>query len=123
MFSPFECQLFFSYYEYLWLRNKEVDASSLFEGLPLSLQADISLGLYKDLIERVKSSLSFRLFAIYFFQFVLQLFFFFWGGGGYIICNKTLSMRIVDIVEHQLSVYYNAKSVLLSNVKTFVCYI
>ncbi|CAH3024940.1 unnamed protein product, partial [Porites evermanni] len=42
-----------SYYEYLWLRNKGVDASSLFEGLPLSLQADISLSLYKDLIERV----------------------------------------------------------------------
>ena len=65
----------FSYYEYLWLRNKGVDASSLFEGLPLSLQADISLSLYKDLIERVNSSLSLRLFVIYFFfQFVLQLF-------------------------------------------------
>ena len=48
-FSP----LHSSYYEYLWLRNKGVDASSLFEGLPLSLQADISLRLYKDLIERV----------------------------------------------------------------------
>ena len=59
--------LFFSYYEYLWLRNKGVDASSLFEGLPLSLQADISLSLYKDLIERVKSSLPIRLFDIYFF--------------------------------------------------------
>ena len=59
--------LFFSYYEYLWLRNKGVDASSLFEGLPLSLQADISLSLYKDLIERVKSSLPFRLFDVYFF--------------------------------------------------------
>ena len=46
-----------SYYEYLWLRNKGVDASSLFEGLPLSLQADISLSLYKDLIERVKCPL------------------------------------------------------------------
>ncbi|KAJ7372502.1 hypothetical protein OS493_019011 [Desmophyllum pertusum] len=42
-----------SYYEYLWLRNKGVDTSSLFEGLPLSLQADVSLSLYKDLIERV----------------------------------------------------------------------
>ena len=64
MFCVFsECQLFFffffffSHYEYLWLRNKGVDASSLFEGLPLSLQADISLSLYKDLIERVNSSL------------------------------------------------------------------
>ena len=53
--------LFFSYYEYLWLRNKGVDASSMFEGLPLSLQADISLSLYKDMIERVKL-LSFMLF-------------------------------------------------------------
>ena len=48
----------FSYYEYLWLRNKGIDASSLFEGLPVSLQADITLSLYKDLIERVKGSLS-----------------------------------------------------------------
>ncbi|XP_058949071.2 uncharacterized protein [Pocillopora verrucosa] len=42
-----------SYYEYLWLRNKGIDASSLFEGLPLALQADISVSLYKDMIERV----------------------------------------------------------------------
>ncbi|XP_068721896.1 uncharacterized protein [Montipora capricornis] len=42
-----------SYYEYLWHRNKGVDASSLFEGLPLSLQGDITLSLYKDLIETV----------------------------------------------------------------------
>ncbi|XP_068721829.1 uncharacterized protein [Montipora capricornis] len=42
-----------SYYEYLWHRNKGVDASSLFEGLPLSLQADITHDLYKDLIETV----------------------------------------------------------------------
>ncbi|XP_044173366.1 LOW QUALITY PROTEIN: uncharacterized protein LOC114949688 [Acropora millepora] len=42
-----------SYYEYLWHRNKGVDASSLFQGLPLSLQADISFSLYKNLIEAV----------------------------------------------------------------------
>ena len=45
--------IFPSYYEYLWHRNKGVDASSLFEGLPLSLQGDITLSLYKDLIETV----------------------------------------------------------------------
>ena len=95
---------FFSYYEYLWLRNKGVDASSLFEGLPLSLQADISLSLYKDLIERVKSSLSLRLVVIYLFSICFSIVLL-----GRIICNKTLSMQIVDIVEHQLSVYYNAK--------------
>lgn len=54
-------RLFFSYYEYLWLRNKGVDASSLFEGLPLSLQADVSLSLYKDLIERVNVDICFVL--------------------------------------------------------------
>ena len=53
---------FFSYYEYLWVRNKGVDARSLFEGLPLSLQADICLSLYKHLIERVKYPFSFSLF-------------------------------------------------------------
>ncbi|XP_074616516.1 uncharacterized protein LOC141875947 [Acropora palmata] len=42
-----------SYYEYLWHRNKGVDAISLFQGLPLSLQADISFSLYKNLIEAV----------------------------------------------------------------------
>ncbi|XP_068704187.1 uncharacterized protein [Montipora foliosa] len=42
-----------SYYEYLWYRNKGMDMSSLFEGLPPSLQADITLSLYKDLIETV----------------------------------------------------------------------
>ena len=56
----------FSYYEYLWLRNKGVDASSLFEGLPLCLQADITLSLYKDLIERVKGLLSLFAFSLYF---------------------------------------------------------
>ena len=56
MFCTFCYQLlFFSYYEYLWLRNKGVDAGSLFEGLPLSLKADISLSMYEDLIKRVKS--------------------------------------------------------------------
>ena len=61
---------FFSYYEYLWLRNKGVDAGSLFEGLPLSLQADISLSMYKDMIERVNCLHSFRLLFINIFQFV-----------------------------------------------------
>ena len=89
-FCLFKCV--FSYYEYLWLRNKGVDASSLFEGLPLCLQADITLSLYKDLIERVKGSLSLCAFSMKF-----SIFFFFWGGGGHIICDKA-SLRITDIV-------------------------
>ena len=45
-----------------------MDASSLFEGLPLSLQADISVSLYKDMIERVNL---FLLYICHFFKFVV----------------------------------------------------
>ena len=42
-----------SYYEYIWQRNKGVSFSSLFQGMPISLQADISLSLYKKIIDQV----------------------------------------------------------------------
>ena len=86
-----QCQVlfFFSYYEYLWLRNKGVYASLLFEGLPLSLKADISLSMYKDLIERVKSLLSFRLL----FTILFNL------RKGHIICNTTNLQSTVHIVK------------------------
>jgi len=41
------------FYEFLWHRNKGVDLENLFQGLPISLQADITLSLYKDIIESV----------------------------------------------------------------------
>lgn len=41
------------FYEFLWSRNKGVDLENLFQGLPISLQADITLSLYKDIIESV----------------------------------------------------------------------
>merc|ERR1719494_162093 len=41
------------FYEYLWLRNKGADLENMFQGLPISLQADISLSLYKEIIESV----------------------------------------------------------------------
>ena len=43
----------FSYYEYIWQRNKGVNFGSLFQGMPISLQADISLSLYKKIIDQV----------------------------------------------------------------------
>ncbi|XP_048580862.1 uncharacterized protein LOC5507189 isoform X3 [Nematostella vectensis] len=42
-----------NHYEYTWLRNRGVDSSTLFEGIPLSLHADITISLYKDAIEKV----------------------------------------------------------------------
>lgn len=42
-----------NYYEYIWLRNKGADLENMFLGLPISIQADISLSLYKDIIESV----------------------------------------------------------------------
>lgn len=42
-----------SYYEYNWQRNKGVSFSTLFQGMPISLQADISLSLYKGIIDQV----------------------------------------------------------------------
>ncbi|XP_077978719.1 uncharacterized protein LOC144434138 [Glandiceps talaboti] len=42
-----------NYYEYLWLRTKGVDPDSLFDGLPLSLKADVTLSLYQELINKV----------------------------------------------------------------------
>ena len=49
------CKLLFifRFYEFLWNRNKGVDLENLFQGLPISLQADITLSLYKDIIESV----------------------------------------------------------------------
>lgn len=41
------------YYKFLWTRNKGVNLETLFEGLPNSLQADITLSLYKEIIESV----------------------------------------------------------------------
>ena len=41
------------FYKFLWHRNKGVDMDSLFEGIPSSMQADITLSLYKDIIENV----------------------------------------------------------------------
>ena len=37
----------------MWRRNKGADLENLFQGLPISLQADITLSLYKDIIESV----------------------------------------------------------------------
>ena len=45
--------IFFRFYEFLWRRNKGADLENLFQGLPISLQADITLSLYKDIIESV----------------------------------------------------------------------
>ncbi|XP_071956713.1 uncharacterized protein [Antedon mediterranea] len=42
-----------TYYNYLWLRNKGVDPDSLFDGLPLSLKADVTLNLYQEMINKV----------------------------------------------------------------------
>lgn len=41
------------YYNYMWLRTKGVDTDSLFDGLPLSLKADVSLSLYQHMINNV----------------------------------------------------------------------
>lgn len=41
------------YYNYMWLRTKGVDTETLFDGLPLSLKADVSLSLYQDMINSV----------------------------------------------------------------------
>ena len=45
----------YSYYEYIWQRNKGVSFSSLFQGIPKSLQADISLSLYKNILDQVRN--------------------------------------------------------------------
>ena len=47
--------LVFSYYEFSWKRNKGVSFDSLFQGMPVSLQADISLSLYKKIIDQVRA--------------------------------------------------------------------
>lgn len=43
-----------NYYEFSWKRNKGVSFDSLFQGMPVSLQADISLSLYKKIIDQVR---------------------------------------------------------------------
>lgn len=47
--------LFRSYYEYLWKHKKGVSFDDLFQGMPMSLQADTSISLYKPIIDKVKS--------------------------------------------------------------------
>eukprot|EP00118_Oscarella_pearsei_P012897 m.98493 g.98493 ORF g.98493 m.98493 type:complete len:2159 (+) comp36987_c0_seq18:234-6710(+) len=42
-----------NYYEYLWERNRGVNFRSLFEGMPTTLQADITLSLYKRILDEV----------------------------------------------------------------------
>ena len=54
--SNFSLAFSFRFYEYLWLRNKGADLENMFQGLPISLQADISLSLYKEIIESVSYS-------------------------------------------------------------------
>ena len=53
LFSYFSTPSLLSYYEYNWQRNKGVSFVSLFQGMPISLQADISLSLYKGIIDQV----------------------------------------------------------------------
>ena len=43
----------YSYYEYIWQRTKGRSFGSLFNGMPRALQADISLSLYKKIIDQV----------------------------------------------------------------------
>ncbi|XP_064635102.1 uncharacterized protein LOC135492519 [Lineus longissimus] len=42
-----------SYYEYIWIRTKGVDPDTLFDGLPLSLWADVTYSLYREIIGKV----------------------------------------------------------------------
>ena len=48
----------YSYYEYIWQRTKGLSFGSLFNGMPQSLQADISLSLYKTIIDQVRCSIA-----------------------------------------------------------------
>ena len=41
------------FYQLSWTRNKGVNLQTLFEGLPNSLQADITLSLYKEILSSV----------------------------------------------------------------------
>ncbi|XP_072050261.1 cyclic nucleotide-gated channel cone photoreceptor subunit alpha-like [Amphiura filiformis] len=40
-------------YQYMWLRTNGIDPESLFDGLTPTLKADVSVALYKDIIEEV----------------------------------------------------------------------
>ena len=51
-----------TYYNYRWLRTKGVDPNSLFDGLPLSLKAEVALDLYQDMINKVRQSSCWRCF-------------------------------------------------------------
>ncbi|XP_071795542.1 uncharacterized protein [Asterias amurensis] len=42
-----------TYYNYMWLRTKGVDPNSLFDGLPLSMKAEVALDIYADMINKV----------------------------------------------------------------------
>ncbi len=44
-----------SYYEYLWKHNKGVSFDDLFRGMPVALQADTSISLYKPIIDKASS--------------------------------------------------------------------
>jgi hypothetical protein len=41
------------YYDYLWQKNKGVDGKGLFVDMPFSLQAEVSLNVNKDIIDKV----------------------------------------------------------------------
>ncbi|XP_032231588.2 uncharacterized protein LOC5507177 [Nematostella vectensis] len=41
------------HYAYMWERNRGVDESSLFQGIPLAMHADITSSLYHEVIEKV----------------------------------------------------------------------
>ena len=41
------------YYQFWWTQNKGIDLKTLFQGLPYSLQSDIAISLYKNVIENV----------------------------------------------------------------------
>lgn len=49
--------VFLRYYEYLWQRSKGGSFDALFQGMPPSLRADLSLSLYKPVIDRVQQEL------------------------------------------------------------------
>ena len=42
-----------TYYNYMWLRTQGIDPDSLFDGLSLSLKADVSVALYAEMINKV----------------------------------------------------------------------
>ena len=41
------------YYQFWWTQNKGIDLKTLFEGMPYALKSDITISLYKNVIEAV----------------------------------------------------------------------